>query len=72
MDFFVREGVVCVCAGMIYMEPSTLGWEPVLQSWIVKTPTLLTQWLRQFLYESLFLRFCKPILYLLRHGGLTV
>ena len=48
------------------MEPSSLGWEPLLKSWIAKAPVLMNEWLKQFLFESLFLRFCKPILYVLR------
>jgi hypothetical protein len=58
--------------GMIYMEPSSLGWEPLLRSWIAKSPPILNEWLKQFLYESLFLRFCKPIFYLLRRYGVSV
>lgn len=59
-------------AGMIYMEPSSLGWEPLLKSWMNKLPELLNPWLRTFIYESLFLRFCKPLLYLLRHAKVMV
>lgn len=57
---------------MIYMEPSSLGYEPILKSWINNLPELLTPWLRTFIYESLFLRFCRPLLYLLRHSKVTV
>ncbi|XP_032686024.1 dynein heavy chain 7, axonemal-like isoform X4 [Odontomachus brunneus] len=52
--------------GMIYMEPTSLGWEPLLKSWIATLPEVVDEWLRTFLYESLFLRFCKPLFHLLR------
>ncbi|KAL6257142.1 hypothetical protein P5V15_012074 [Pogonomyrmex californicus] len=52
--------------GMIYMEPGALGWEPILNSWIAKLPEAIDEWLRVFLYESLFLRFCKPLFHFLR------
>nr|XP_012232176.1 PREDICTED: dynein heavy chain 7, axonemal-like isoform X1 [Linepithema humile] len=56
--------------GMIYMEPGALGWEPILNSWIAKLPEVIDEWLRSFLYESLFLRFCKPLFHLLRRCNL--
>ncbi|RLU26559.1 hypothetical protein DMN91_000355 [Ooceraea biroi] len=52
--------------GMIYMEPTALGWDPLLNSWIAKLPKIIDEWLRLFLHESLFLRFCKPLFHLLR------
>ena len=54
------------------MEPSTLGWEPLLKSWIETAPEAINPWLRTFIFESLFLRYCKPLLYLIRRGGLKV
>lgn len=48
---------------MIYMEPSDLGWDPLLKSWINTLPNVISAWLRNFIYESLFRRFCDPILY---------
>ncbi|XP_050489817.1 dynein axonemal heavy chain 7-like isoform X1 [Bombus huntii] len=53
--------------GMIYMEPDALGWDPVLKSWLADTPPVMNSWLRNFLYESLFRRFCDPILYWSHH-----
>lgn len=57
---------------MIYMEPLALGWEPLLKSWIETTPDILGEFLKKFLYESLFMRFCNPLFYLLRKRGLKV
>lgn len=54
---------------MIYMEPSALGWDPLLKSWIETTPPILGDFLKSFMHESLFLRFCKPLFHLLRRGG---
>lgn len=54
------------------MEPSAIGWEPLLNAWIATTPAVLGDFLKTFLYESLFMRFCKPLFYLLRQRGLKV
>ncbi|XP_026297252.1 dynein heavy chain 7, axonemal isoform X2 [Apis mellifera] len=56
--------------GMIYMEPNDLGWNPLLQSWMNTLPAVISPWLRNFIYESLFRRFCDPIFDWL-HQGLT-
>ncbi|CAD1474724.1 unnamed protein product [Heterotrigona itama] len=45
------------------MEPDALGWNLVLQSWIADTPPVINAWLKNFLYESLFQRFCDPIIH---------
>lgn len=54
---------------MIYMEPDALGWDPLLKSWLEKTPSIFGDFIKSFLYESLFIRFCKPLFHLLRRGG---
>ena len=54
------------------MEPTALGWEPLLKSWIETTPAIFSKWLKNFLLNSLFLRFCKPLLFLLRRRGVEV
>ncbi|PBC30449.1 Dynein heavy chain 7, axonemal [Apis cerana cerana] len=58
--------------GMIYMEPNDLGWDPLLQSWINTLPVVISPWLRNFIYESLFRRFCDPILYWLHQGNTEI
>ncbi|XP_017795795.1 PREDICTED: dynein heavy chain 7, axonemal-like [Habropoda laboriosa] len=52
--------------GMIYMEPGALGWDPLLKSWIADAPAVMDEWLKNFVYRSLFRRFSVPILYWLR------
>jgi len=54
------------------MEPSALGWEPLLTSWLEVLPEVIDKWLRLFLQESLFFRFCKPLFHLLRHCDVKV
>lgn len=54
---------------MIYMEPGSLGWIPLLQSWINDMPELLNQANRQNIFQ-MFLRFCPLLLWFVRKGGL--
>ncbi|XP_017763577.1 PREDICTED: dynein heavy chain 7, axonemal-like [Eufriesea mexicana] len=53
--------------GMIYMEPDALGWDLLLKSWIAETPSMMNPWLKNFLYQSLFRRFCDPLLHWSHH-----
>lgn len=54
------------------MEPGALGWEPLLNSWLAQLPKIVDEWVRTFIHESLFLRFCKPLLHLLRRTQVKV
>ena len=54
--------------GMIYMEPSTLGWRPLVKSWLNEMPTSLTE-LYKSTINDLFERFCDACIQLVRKGG---
>ena len=56
---------------MIYMEPGTLGWEPLLESWINTLPPLLHAQ-NKLNITNMFQRFGYPLLFLLRKGGVKV
>ena len=56
--------------GMIYLEPLSLGWEPLLISWLQTLPPSLNDYSKNIV-KNMFLRFCEPILWLLRRSGLV-
>ena len=51
--------------GMIYLEPSSLGWRPVLQSWINTLPEML-RGDNEKVITGLFEWVCPPLLYFVR------
>lgn len=55
--------------GMIYMEPTTLGWRPIVKSWLQTIPANLDDKYRKVL-NDMFERFIDPCIQLLRKGGL--
>ncbi|CAH0557250.1 unnamed protein product [Brassicogethes aeneus] len=69
MDLDVASPATVSRCGMIYMEPSSLGWEPLLLSWLNKLPPSINTDFYKNMMFSLFVRFCIPILWLLRKGG---
>lgn len=54
------------------MEPGSMGWEPLLQSWLNMLPTFINNDFYKNMIYNLFLRFCRPLLWLIRKGGVRV
>lgn len=52
---------------MIYMESVSLGWEPLLLSWLNTLPPSLNDFHKNTL-KGIFIRFCEPIIWLLRRA----
>lgn len=57
--------------GMIYMEPVSLGWTPLLISWLNTLPSSFTEHIQSHL-KDMYLRFCPPLLHLIRRCGARV
>ena len=51
--------------GMVYLEPLALGWRPLVETWLAKLPTTLTQQHKAVL-TALFHRFVPPLLTFVR------
>ena len=69
MDLEVASPATVSRCGMIYMEPSSLGWRPLVKSWLHKLPETLTDQFKTVI-NDMFERFVDPCLQLLRKGGL--
>jgi dynein heavy chain, axonemal len=54
---------------MIYMEPSSLGWEPLFESWKNTLPACMHATNKKLITE-LFMRFCPLLLWFLRKGSI--
>lgn len=54
---------------MIYMEPSSLGWRPLVKSWLNDMPPSLNDMYKSTI-NDLFERFCDACIQLVRKGGL--
>ncbi|ELU17469.1 hypothetical protein CAPTEDRAFT_228350 [Capitella teleta] len=65
MDLEVASPATVSRCGMIYMEPESLGWRPLLISWMNKLPPTFTDVLKKSL-SDMFERFVDPCLALLR------
>ena len=55
--------------GMIYMEPSSLGWRPLVKSWMSTLHQTLDEKYKKTL-NDMFERFVDPCLQMIRKGGL--
>lgn len=71
MDLEVASPATVSRCGMIYMEPVSLGWTPLLDSWINNLPKTLTGHVKNHLKE-MFLRFCPVLIHLIRRCGAKV
>ncbi|XP_034234713.1 dynein heavy chain 7, axonemal isoform X2 [Thrips palmi] len=67
MDLEVASPATVSRCGMIYMEPSTLGWEVIVVSWLNTLPTAINDH-NKTMIKSMFLRFCPPLLWIIRRG----
>lgn len=71
MDLEAASPATVSRCGMIYMEPSSLGWEPMLESWKNVLPATMHSVNKQ-LITALFMRFCPLLLWFVRKGvGVT-
>ncbi|XP_034174982.2 dynein heavy chain at 36C [Osmia lignaria lignaria] len=64
MDLEVASPATVSRCGMIYMEPVSLGWTPLLTSWLNTLPSTFTEHIKIHLHE-MYARFCPPLLRLL-------
>ncbi|XP_073827136.1 dynein heavy chain at 36C [Musca autumnalis] len=69
MDLEVASPATVSRCGMIYMEPSSLGWEPLVTSWKNRLPASFHAVAKQ-LVTSLIKRFCPILLYIVRKASL--
>lgn len=56
---------------MIYMEPVSLGWECLVQSWANQLSPYLSLILKNMIY-NLIMRFTRSLLFLLRRCNMIV
>lgn len=71
MDLEVASPATVSRCGMIYMEPQTLGWRPIVKSWLNDCPKSLSEMHRSTV-NDMFERFVDAGLQLVRKGGIKV
>ncbi|XP_017857964.1 PREDICTED: dynein heavy chain 7, axonemal [Drosophila arizonae] len=67
MDLEVASPATVSRCGMIYLEPSSLGWEPLVTSWKNTLPAAFHTVSKQ-LISALISRFCPLLLFIVRKG----
>lgn len=65
MDLDVASPATVSRCGMIYMEPASMGWEPLLKSWQNTLPDAIKNEHSETLH-ALFMRFCPLLLYFMK------
>ncbi|XP_050461697.1 dynein axonemal heavy chain 7-like [Cataglyphis hispanica] len=68
MDLEVASPATVSRCGMIYMEPVSMGWTPLLISWLNTLPPSFTEDIKSHL-KDMYLRFCPPLLHLIHRCG---
>ncbi|KAM7353017.1 dynein heavy chain at 36C isoform 1-T1 [Cochliomyia hominivorax] len=69
MDLEVASPATVSRCGMIYLEPSSLGWDPLVTSWKNKLPASFHAVAKQ-LISTLINRFCPILLFIVRKANL--
>ncbi|KAK4472821.1 hypothetical protein MN116_004037, partial [Schistosoma mekongi] len=68
MDLEAASPATVSRCGMIYLEPASLGWRPLLSSWMNKLPSCIKQ-LHKDIWTEMFDRFVDAGIALIRKGG---
>ncbi|CAH8298113.1 unnamed protein product, partial [Schistosoma turkestanicum] len=68
MDLEAASPATVSRCGMIYLEPASLGWRPLLRSWMNKLPSYIQQ-LHKNIWIDMFERFVDAGIALIRKGG---
>ncbi|KAF5288993.1 hypothetical protein FQA39_LY03872 [Lamprigera yunnana] len=67
MDLEVASPATVSRCGMIYLEPASLGWEPLLISWLNTLPPSLNEG-HKLMVHRMFLRFGRTLIWFVRKG----